>query len=58
MRQNLDERKDMELRRKYDEGEITAEQFIDRLFSTREADRRRRKIVAQNEKLNKKLQKA
>ncbi|WP_379545397.1 hypothetical protein [Oceanobacillus sojae] len=48
----------MELRRKYDEGEITAEQFLDRLFSTREADRRRRKIVAKNEKLNKKLQKA
>jgi hypothetical protein len=50
------ERKDVLLRKKYESGELSAAEFLKKLFSTKEADRRRRRIVEKNEKLNKRLQ--
>lgn len=49
-------KRNLELRRKYENGEISAEEFLDKLFSSREADRRRRNIVKKNEKSTKRLQ--
>lgn len=43
---------DAELRNKYDRGEITAEDFIGRLFASESADRHRREIVEDNRKQN------
>ncbi|WP_156960087.1 hypothetical protein [Oceanobacillus manasiensis] len=58
MYEKFEERKDVELRRKYDNGEISVDEFYNKLFSSRVADRDRRKIVKKNEKLNKEFQKA
>lgn len=56
MKNISDERKDLVLRQKYENGEISADDFIKRLFSSREADRNRRKIVEKNEKSTRHLQ--
>ncbi|WP_157911741.1 hypothetical protein [Alteribacter populi] len=42
---------DAKLRKQYDNGEITAEEFIEKLFASETADNRRRKIVEKNRKL-------
>lgn len=41
----------VELRRKYDEGLIDKNEFIELLFNSEEIDRKRRRIVKENEKL-------
>lgn len=41
----------VELRRKYDEGLIDENEFLELLFNSEEIDRKRRKIVKENEKL-------
>ncbi|MFS0643861.1 hypothetical protein [Siminovitchia sp. 179-K 8D1 HS] len=38
-----------ELRKQYDEGKLTPEQFLDRLFESEEADRVRRRIIKKME---------
>lgn len=52
------DRKDLLLRQMYESGQIGADEFLDRLFNTKEADRKRRKIVEKNEKSSKRLQEA
>lgn len=44
------DREDISLRRMYDDGEIDSEEFLKKLFNSREADRERRKIVRKNKK--------
>lgn len=44
------------LRKKYESGELSADEFLEKLFNSSEADRRRRNIVKRNEKSTKKLQ--
>ena len=58
MKINNGKRNDVELRKKYQAGEISADEFLDKLFSTNEADRRRKRIVEKNEKFNRKYQRA
>lgn len=41
----------VELRRKYDEGLIDKNEFIELLFNSEEIDRKRRRIVKEYEKL-------
>lgn len=41
-----------ELRKEYDAGNITAEQFIEKLFESEEADRVRRNVVEKVEVVN------
>ncbi len=43
----------VDLRKQYDEGELTPEQFLDKLFGSEEADRLRRSIVEKVEVTNK-----
>ncbi|WP_164670978.1 hypothetical protein [Virgibacillus doumboii] len=52
------ERKDVLLRQMYESGELSADEFLEKLFSTREADRKRRNIVKKNEKSTGSLQEA
>ncbi|RKO61678.1 hypothetical protein [Caldibacillus debilis] len=47
----LEIREDVLLRQMYETGELTAEEFLERLFSTEEADKRRRSIVKRNERI-------
>lgn len=51
------DRKDNNLRKMYQAGELTADDFLQKLFSTNEADRRRKNIVKKNEKLSKRFSK-
>lgn len=55
---DVDKRIDKLLRRAYESGELTAEEFLDKLFASKEADRTRRKIVNENKKSVKQLQNA
>lgn len=43
------DRDDVSLRRMYEEGKINSKEFLELLFSSKEADRTRRKIVKKNE---------
>ncbi|MHA6258373.1 hypothetical protein ACXYMX_00545 [Sporosarcina sp. CAU 1771] len=52
------ERKDVVLRQMYESGELDPEEFLEKLFSTKEADRKRRSIVEKNEKYSRHLQEA
>lgn len=45
------EREDVKLRKQYDEGLIGSEEFLSKLFNSVAADRLRRAIVNENEKL-------
>ena len=46
----LDSRKDVKLRRLYEEGEISSDEFIKKLFESEECDRVRRNIVNRNKR--------
>lgn len=52
------ERKDVILRKMYESGEISSEEFLNKLFSTREADRKRIRIVEKNKKYSSHFQEA
>ena len=52
-KESYESRKDVLLRQMYDSGELTAEEFLEKLFSTKEADRRRRSIVKKFERIRK-----
>lgn len=49
--QAYSEREDVKLRKKYDEGLLSSEDFLFYLFNSKEADRLRRAIVSENELL-------
>jgi hypothetical protein len=40
----LVERKNLKLRTKYESGDMSAQEFLEKLFNTREGDRKRRNI--------------
>lgn len=50
-KKNIVESKDARLREMYEDGKISAEEFIERLFSSKEADRRRQNIVKKKERI-------
>ncbi|SDI19446.1 hypothetical protein SAMN05192534_12460 [Alteribacillus persepolensis] len=51
-------RNDLKLRRQYEAGELSAEEFLDKLFNSNDADRKRKRIEEKNSKTTKSLQKA
>ena len=51
-------RKDLLLREKYESGEISADEFLEKLFKSNETDRKRKRIVEKNKKLYRHLQRA
>jgi hypothetical protein len=50
----LVERKTLKLRSLYESGNISAEEFLEKLFNTREGDRKRRNIENKFNKIYKK----
>ncbi|WP_349730467.1 hypothetical protein [Peribacillus frigoritolerans] len=49
----LVERKNLKLRSMYDKGNLSAEEFLSKLFDTKEGDRKRRNIENKYKKNNK-----
>jgi hypothetical protein len=50
----LVERKTLKLRSKYESGDMSAQEFLERLFNAREGDRKRRNIENKFNKIQKK----
>ncbi len=44
-------RKDVILREKYETGRLSADEFLQKLFSSREGDRKRQNLVKKKEKV-------
>lgn len=57
-RKEVVKRKDLLLRKKYESGEINADEFLEKLFESTEADRKRRRIVEKNQRAIRHLQRA
>jgi hypothetical protein len=51
-------RNDLILRSKYDSGEISAEEFLDKLFNSAEGNRNNNKVIEKNKKITRQLQNA
>lgn len=58
MKKKVAERKDMYLRNQYEAGAIDADEFLRKLFTTKEADRTRINIEKKNKRFHKTMQEA
>lgn len=56
LKKNTYKRNDLILRSKYDNGEISAEEFLDKLFNSVEGNRNTNKVVEKNKKITRQLQ--
>lgn len=51
-------RNDLLLRERYDNGEIDANEFLEKLFNSKEGNRKARKVLESNKEALKKFQRA